>query len=150
MLELADRPCTDAIKHSCRGDGTPAAATATPTASMPTPTSSPVLTAAATSAAFLFSVSDPLGLSPQNNPYCNSTSKKFSVSEAGYSGTFTATSSDTTVATVVPKVGAINTFTATSAMAYNSLAAAPRSILTFTDTAGNAGKRNVILQTCLP
>lgn len=141
---------------------TPAAATATPTAAMPTlapatPTPSPASatptptpTPVPTSSAITFSVSDPLGLSPQNNPYCKTTSKDFSVSEAGYSGTFTATSSDTTVATVAPKVGAINTFTATSAMAYNSLAAAPRSILTVTDTAGNTGKLNVILQTCLP
>ncbi len=118
--------------------------TATPTASTPTatPTPSPTPTAVP-SATFVFNPTSVL-LSAVNAG-CSETSATFTVSEVGYSGTFSAVSENTSIATVAQV--SPGTFVVTSTDTTNG---PPGTTIKVSDTDGRSANEPVTMSICLP
>jgi hypothetical protein len=78
---------------------------------------------------------------------CSTVSAPFTASEAGYSGSFGAVSSDTTIATVSPSQSPLGQFTVTSTTTTNG---GPGTTITVTDSLGHSATEKVTIATCLP
>jgi hypothetical protein len=138
---------------------TPVASTPTPTptptvAGTPTPTPTPTVAGATPtptptptvmSGTFTFSP-NPIIVAPQGTGCA--TSASFTVSETGYSGTFTAVSQNTAIATVAPTNGIANDFTVTSVTMNNN--GGQGTTIVVTDQNGHHASENVAVSVCLP
>ncbi len=85
---------------------------------------------------------------PPAAPCGQPSSATFTASETGFTGTFTAVSADTTVATVAPSSPA-GTFKVTSTVVYQPLVPEPGTFITVSDGT-NTAKENVSTVDCLP
>ncbi len=126
--------------------GTP---TPTPTPTVagatPTPTPSPTPTPTASPSGTIVFMPNPVIVSAQGSG-CTTTAS-FSVSESGYSGTFTAVSQNTSIATVAPTSGVADDFTVTSVTTTNG---GTGTTIVVTDGNGHHASENVGIATCLP
>ncbi len=122
--------------------GTPTP-TPTPTIAGATPTPTPTPTAAP--GVFTF-MPNPVIVAAQGSG-CTTTAS-FSVSETGYSGTFTAVSQNTSIATVAPTSGVADDFTVTSVTTNNG--GGVGTTIVVTDANGNHSSETVGISICLP
>ncbi len=149
-----------ALLAGCSGDGvtltpqhvvptptptqSPSGATPTPTpttaGSTPTPTPTPTVAAGT----FTFNP-NPVVVSAQGTDCA--TTASFSVSETGYSGTFTAASANTSIATVAPTSGVAANFTVTSVTTSNNPGQATTIVVT--DQNGHHQSESLVIGTCI-
>jgi hypothetical protein len=124
---------------------TPVGATPTPTPVGATPTPTPTPTATPTAPAGMFTFDpNPVIVSAQGSGCSTSTS--FSVAETGYSGTFTAVSANTSIATVAPTSGVADDFTVTSVTTTNG---GTGTTIVVTDANGHHASETVVIGTCI-
>jgi len=118
--------------------------TATPTGATPTATPTPSPTPSPVASAAFVLNPNPVVIAAVGSG-CSETTATFTVSEAGYTGTFSGVIHDTSIATVA--LTSPGTFTVTAVTTTNGPAG---TTITVSDTNGHSTTENVTVSTCLP